>query len=74
LRGQAERSSAHSAGSIFPARVYAEIGEKDKALEYLEKTCRRREHWMAYLQFDPRLDNLRGDPRFEALVRRLENK
>ncbi len=52
----------------------AQAGNKDKAFEYLEKSYQRREMWMAYLQVDPRLDPLRGDPRFVELVRRVESK
>jgi tetratricopeptide (TPR) repeat protein len=55
-------------GALF----YAEAGNKDKALEYLERSYQRREMWMAYLQVDPRLDPLREDPRFRELVRRVE--
>lgn len=59
----------------FNGTVYnIQAGNKDKAFEYLEKSYQRREMWMAYLQVDPRLDTLRGDPRFEALVKRVESK
>lgn len=47
------------------------IGNKDQAFEYLEKSFRRREWGIHLLQVDPRLDSLRGDPRFNELVRRV---
>ena len=59
---------------FFGAFYNAQAGNKDKAFEYLEKSYQRREMWMAYLQVDPRLDSLRGDPRFDALVKRVESK
>ena len=37
----------------------------------MEQSYQERELWMAYLQTDPRLDSLRGDPRFNELVRRV---
>lgn len=63
-----EYSLAHS---FFGACINAQIGDKDKAFEYLEKSYQERELWMAYLQVDPRLDPLRGDPRFDEMVRRV---
>jgi TolB-like protein/DNA-binding winged helix-turn-helix (wHTH) protein len=68
-----ERKSARSYVSPYLiATVYASLDEKDKAFEYLEKACREKSldlswHWNA----DARLDNLRSDPRFEALARRM---
>jgi len=56
------------------AAFNALIGNKDKAFEYLEKSFERREWGIHLLQVDPRLDSLRGDPRFGELVRRVELK
>jgi adenylate cyclase len=63
-------------GSInFDGALYnAQIGEKDKAFEYLEKVYQGREIWNAYLRVEPRLDSLRDDPRFHELLRRVESK
>jgi serine/threonine protein kinase/Tfp pilus assembly protein PilF len=75
MREQARRHSENpSAYSFFSAAIYAQIGDKDKALEFLEKSYQRREFWMVYLQTDPRLDSLRDDPRFVELVRKVEAK
>jgi hypothetical protein len=71
LREQAKWSYQFNPSIYFTACIYAQAGDKDKALEYLEKTYQRREHWMAYLQVDPRFDSLRNDPRYDALVKRL---
>jgi DNA-binding winged helix-turn-helix (wHTH) protein/TolB-like protein/Tfp pilus assembly protein PilF len=54
----------------FQGAAYnAQIGNKDKAFEYLEKSYQRRELWMANLQVEPRLASLRNDQRFDELVR-----
>jgi TolB-like protein/Flp pilus assembly protein TadD len=56
-----------------PAYVFAVIhlalGEKDQALDWLEKAARDHDGLYSTLfKVDPYLDPLRGDPRFEALV------
>jgi TolB-like protein/Flp pilus assembly protein TadD len=53
------------------AMVYAELGEKDQALNWLEKGYQERATKMVFLKIDPFFDNLRSDPRFVELVRRV---
>jgi eukaryotic-like serine/threonine-protein kinase len=52
------------------AYTYALLGDKDHVLEWLEKAYEERDPWL-YVKAEPRLDNLRSDPRFKDLVRRL---
>ena len=57
---------------FFNGAAYsAQIGDKNKAFEYLEKSLQRRELWLANLEVDPRLDPLRDDPRYRDLVNRV---
>ncbi len=51
--------------------VYLGLGQKDKAFEWLEKAYNDRSWWLANLNIDPRLDPLRGEARFQDLVRRV---
>lgn len=51
------------------ARTYAALGEKDLAVQALEKAFAEREP-MAWLNVDPEWDPIRADPRFQDLVRR----
>jgi eukaryotic-like serine/threonine-protein kinase len=51
--------------------VYASMGEKDKAFEWLEKGYEDRSWWMLFMKIDRRFDNLRSDPRFADLMRRV---
>ena len=75
MREQARRINDNPLEHIFYiAAIYAQINDKDKAMEFLEKSYQRREFWMAYLQVEPRLNGLRADPRFETLVRKVEAK
>jgi len=52
------------------AYAYALLGDKDHVLEWLEKAYQERDPWL-YVKAEPRLDNLRSDPRFMDLLRRL---
>jgi hypothetical protein len=47
-------------------------GEKDQAFEWLEKAYHNRSPWMPTVKYDPLLDSLRLDTRFQQLVQRVE--
>jgi tetratricopeptide (TPR) repeat protein len=53
------------------AVVYAELGEKDQALQWLEKGYQDRADDLTLLKVDPLLDKLRSDPRLADLVKRV---
>jgi TolB-like protein/DNA-binding winged helix-turn-helix (wHTH) protein/Tfp pilus assembly protein PilF len=53
------------------ALVYAALGDNDAAFEWLNRSIEERTHWLVWLKLDPRWDNLRSDPRFEAVQRRV---
>ena len=57
--------------SYFFAGIYIGLGESDRALEYLEKSYEEHSHWLIYLHIDPGMDDLRNDPRFQDLLRRV---
>jgi hypothetical protein len=71
LRERARQFEDSGFDYFHGAALNARIGNMDKAFEYLEKSYQRRELWMGYLQVDPVLDSLRGDPRFDNLVERV---
>ena len=52
------------------ALAYAGLGDKDKALEYLERSFETRDTNFSFIDIDPYLKDLRSDPRFKDLVRR----
>jgi len=68
LRARAARSYVPS---YYFALVHAGLGERDPALQYLERAYQERSTVLAYLLIDPRLAPLRDHPRFVALVRRM---
>jgi hypothetical protein len=53
------------------ARIYTALGKKDEALRWLETAYGEHAALMVFLKTDPRLDDLRDDPRFEDLLRRM---
>jgi len=55
----------------FFAGIHVGLGENDRALEYLEKAYEEHSNWLIYLHIDPSMDDLRDDPRFQDLVRRV---
>jgi tetratricopeptide (TPR) repeat protein len=52
------------------AIVYAGLGDNDQAVQWLERSYQDHSE-MTRLKVDPLLDNLRSDPRFADLVRRV---
>ena len=53
------------------ARVYAWRGEKDEALECLERSYAQREPGLTWIKIDPFFRSLRGDARYKSLLRKM---
>ncbi len=66
-----ELSKDRYVGPIFRASVWTGLGEKNKALEYLEKAYEERESFMGWLRVWPVFDSLRPEPRFQALLKKM---
>ena len=54
------------------ASVYGELGERDIAIQWLEKGFRETQGPMFYSLRTPMFDSIADDPRFQQLLRRLE--
>ena len=54
------------------AEIYAQWGDRPKALASLEAAMRSRDAGLVYLKTDPLLDPLRKEPRFQAIERALK--
>ena len=50
---------------------YNKIGEKEKALEWLEKTFKWQDQYLPDMNSWSELDNLRSEPRFQALLGKM---
>jgi serine/threonine protein kinase/Flp pilus assembly protein TadD len=56
------------------ATVFLALGQKDKALDQLERAYEEHSSYLTYMKVDPRLDRLRPEGRFKALAAKLELK
>ena len=57
--------------NFFMAMISVGLGESDQAISWLERAAEEREGLMPFLNRWPPLDPLRSDPRFEALLQRM---
>ncbi len=53
------------------AQVYAWRGETDRAMEWLERARAQRDGGLVLIKVDPLLRSLRGDPRYQALLKKM---
>jgi tetratricopeptide (TPR) repeat protein len=53
------------------ARIHAALGERHQAFEWLQKACEERYVGVIWLKVDPTWDNLRSDPRFDAILQQM---
>jgi tetratricopeptide (TPR) repeat protein len=69
-----EQFNQHPAHDVIPYRlaaVYVATGDKDRAISLLEKSYKQRSNWINWLKVDPAMDPIRQDPRFKALMRKM---
>jgi tetratricopeptide (TPR) repeat protein len=65
-RGYADRSQYQIAA------VHAYRGEVDSAFTWLDRACQQNRGSLEYLKVEPPFRNLQGDPRFDALLRKVK--
>jgi Tfp pilus assembly protein PilF len=72
LRDLLEQSKTSYVSPYMVATIYAGLGNKHEAFEFLEKAYDERSTDLSYfLKADLRMDTLRSDPRFQDLVKRM---
>ena len=72
LRDLEQRSASSEISPYIVATIYAGLGERQKAFDYLERAYRERSIELSWSRkADPRLDPLRSDARFQSLLRRV---
>ena len=66
-----EKYARKQAAGLFIASVYAGLGEKDKAFEWLEKDFQDRNGNLVQVRWEFALESLRDDSRFKDLLKRM---
>ena len=66
-----QRSKDAALDPIGMAIVWACLGEKTLALDWLEQALNQRDPSLVFLNVSPKLDPLRSEPRFKDLLRRV---
>ena len=51
--------------------IYLGVGEKEKALDWLDKSYQDQESACWYLTVDPIYDSVRKEPRFQAILKKI---
>jgi serine/threonine-protein kinase len=71
LRELEEMSKRQYVSSTAFADIYLGLGEKERALDWLEKSHQDQESACWYLKIDPIYDSVRKEPRFQALLKKI---
>jgi TolB-like protein/DNA-binding winged helix-turn-helix (wHTH) protein/Flp pilus assembly protein TadD len=72
LRDLEQESTKVKASPYFIATLYAALGDKDTAFNFLERAYREKSLDLSWhLKADLRIDNLRSDPRYQSLLSRV---
>lgn len=53
------------------AQIHAQLGDKDSAMADLDRAWTVKDPGLLWLRTDPWVDPLRSDPRFAALLRKM---
>ena len=67
----AKSSKKEKISAMWRALFYVRTGEKQKALDWLEKSYEERDRWVINLRYSPETDSLRSEKRFQRLIERI---
>ena len=56
---------------FFFAEAYVGLGQRNQAITWLERAYEEHDQWMVFANSYPGLDRLRSEPRFQALMHRM---
>lgn len=71
LKELEDRAATHYVASYALAQIYNGLGEKEKTFDLLEKAFAHKDALMVFLKVEPKWDNLRSEPRFVELMKRM---
>ena len=66
-----ERAKSRYVPAYALAQIYLVLGDKDRTIEFLEKSIQEREPLMVFLKVEPKWDPIRNDPRFINILERM---
>jgi serine/threonine-protein kinase len=67
----APQQTEHYVPPYSVALIHIALGNKQKAFEWMDRAFQERDESFIHLRVDPRLDDLRSDPQFIDLLRRI---
>ena len=71
LRELERMSASRYVNPFSVGLIHAGLGDLDQAFAWFDRAVEERSEWISLVAVDPRVDGLRGDPRFQALLRRV---
>jgi len=57
---------------VWIAAVHAALGEPNEAFVWLERAYQERDFFLPFIRVVPYMDPLRGDPRFQAILKKMD--
>lgn len=66
-----QRTGQREAAPADLAIIYIGLGDRNKALDLLERACQEHAESLLLLKADPWFDSLRAEPRFQKLLRKI---
>lgn len=67
-----EKTKTDYVSPVDLAVLHIGLGEKEKALDWMDRAIDERRGWAAYLRVHPVVDPLRDEPRFKEMLRRMQ--
>ena len=66
------QTSGNFASKTRRARILSEMGKNEEAIEALKEAADQGDWWLFSIKYDPAFDPIRGDARFQAILKQFE--